>query len=94
MVAGGKSTWEEKWTPDDLRGITDRIEYAKEQAGCSLASVMEIVELLELLEGIVSDFPLPQQRYFRETVNELVGLAIGHLEKFRDDFGFLKGEKK
>lgn len=97
MVAGGKSTWEEKWTPDDLRGITDRIEYAKEQAGSSLASVMEIVELLELLElleGIVSDFPLPQQRYFRETVNELVALAIGHLEKFRDDFGFLKGEEK
>ena len=46
MVAGGKSTWEEKWTPDDLRGITDRIEYAKEQAGGSLASVIEIAELL------------------------------------------------
>lgn len=93
-MAGGKSAWEEKWAPDNLQRITDRIEYAKEQAGCSLASVMEIVELLELLEGIVSDFPLPQQRYFRETVNELVALAIGHLEKFRDDFGFLKGGEK
>lgn len=91
MVAGGKSTWEEKWAPDDLRGITDRIEYAKEQTGGSLASVMEIVELLELLEGIVSDFPLPQQRYFRETVTELVALSIGHLEQFRDDFCFERG---
>lgn len=88
-MAGGKSTWEEKWAPDNLQGIIDRIEYAKEQAGCSLASVMEIVELLELLEGIVSDFPLPQQRYFREVVDELVSLAVGHLEKFRADFQFV-----
>jgi len=93
-VAGGKSPWEEKWTPDDLRGITDRIEYAKEQAGGSLAGVMEIAELLELLEGIVLDFPLPQQRFFRETVNELVGLAISYLENFRADFGFAKEEKE
>lgn len=93
-MAGGKSTWEEKWAPDNLQGITDRIEYAKEQAGCSLASVMEIVELLELLEGIVSDFPLPQQRYFRETVNELVALSISYLENFRADFGFAKEEKE
>lgn len=90
----GKGAWEDKWSPDNLRKTTDRIEYAKEQSGGSLENVLEIVEILELLEGMVADFPLPQQRYFRETVAELVGLAIGHLEKFRDDFGFLKGEGK
>lgn len=76
----------EKWTPDNLREITDRIEFAREQSGCSLASVMEIVEILELLQGIAPDFPLPQQCYFREAVDELVNLAIGHLEKFRINF--------
>lgn len=90
----GKGAWEDKWSPDDLRKTTDRIEYAKEQSGGSLENVLEIVEILELLEGMVADFPLPQQKYFREAVYELVGLAISYLENFRADFGFAKGEKK
>lgn len=85
---------DEKWSPDNLREFTQRIEFAKEQSGGSLESVLEIVEILELLEGMVADFPLPQQKYFREAVHELVGLAISYLENFRTDFGFAKGEKK
>lgn len=81
-----KGRFAEKWSPDDVREITDRIEFVKEQSGCSLMSVMEIVELLELLHGVATDFPLSQQRYFREAVDELVGLAIGHLEKIRLNF--------
>lgn len=76
----------QKWSPDDLTGLTNRIEWAKNQSIGSLASVVEIVEVLELLHGMAPDFPLPQQRYFREAVDELVGLVIGHLEKFRVDF--------
>lgn len=90
----GKGDWEDKWSPDDLWGLTERIERAKEESESSLLSVLEVVELLELIQGMVPDFPRAQQRYFRETVAELVSLAIGHLEKFRDDFGFLKGEEK
>lgn len=76
----------ERWSPDDLNGITDRVELAKNQSIGSLESVAEIVEILELFQGMAPDFPLPQQRYFRETVDELVGLATGHLEKFRVNF--------
>lgn len=76
-----------KWSPDDLKGITKRTELAKEQSGCSLSSVMEIVEILEFLQGIAPDFPESQQRYFRETADELITLAISHLEKLRTDFG-------
>lgn len=76
----------EEWSPDDLKGFTDRIEFAKNNSTGSLTSVMEIIEILELLHGMAPDFPLPQQRYFREAANELVCLAIGHLETFRTDF--------
>lgn len=84
----GKGTWEDKWSPDDLWGLTERIERAKEESESPLLSVLEVVELLELIQGMVPDFPRAQQRYFRETVDELVALSIGHLEKFRDDFCF------
>lgn len=78
----------ERWSPDDLKGITDRIEFTKEQSGCSLASVMEIVEILEFLQGVAPDFPESQQRYFRETVADLITLAISHLEKLQTDREF------
>ena len=77
----------ERWSPDDLKGITKRTELAKEQSGCSLSSVMEIVEILEFLQGMAPDFPESQQQYFRETADELITLAISHLEKLRTDFG-------
>lgn len=48
-----------------------------------------MIETLELLHGMVPDFPLPQQRYFQETADELVSLAIGHLEQFRMNFRFV-----
>lgn len=76
----------EKWSSDDLKGITERIDYAKNQSIGSLTSVTEIIETLELLHGMAPDFPLPQQHYFREAVDELIGLAVGHLEKFRINF--------
>lgn len=78
----------EKWSPDNLKEITDRIEFAKEQSGCSLSCVMEIIEILELLRGIAPDFPKSQQRYFQETADELLALAISHLEKLRTDSVF------
>ena len=78
----------EKWSPDDLKGIEERIDYAKNQSIGSLTSVAEIIEVLELLQGMATDFPESQQRYFRETIDELVGLAIGYLETFRTDGGF------
>lgn len=81
-----KGCFTEKWSQDDIREITDRVELAKNQSIGSLTTVTEIIEILELLHGMAPDFPLPQQRYFRETVDELVGLAIGHLEKFRINF--------
>lgn len=77
----------EKWSPDDLRRITGRIEFAKEQSGCALSSVMEIVEVLELLQGMAPDFPKSQRRYFQETTDELLALAISHLEKLRTNSG-------
>lgn len=83
----------EIWSPDDLREITDRIEFAKEQSGCSLMSIMEIIEILELLQGITPDFPLPQQHYFQETADELIGLAISCLEKLRTDLQFVWQEE-
>lgn len=79
----------EKWSPGDLKSLTDRIELARNQPIGSLTSVAEIVEILELLHGMASDFPLSQQRYFQETVDELVSLAIGHLEQFRLNFRFV-----
>lgn len=79
----------ERWSTDDLRSIANRVDHVKEQSGCSLTSVLEIIEVLELLHGMVPDFPLPQQRYFREAADELVGLAIGNLEAFRTNFGFI-----
>lgn len=91
MVTAGKGVWKDKWPPDDLLGLTERIERAKEEIESSLPSIVEVVELLELIQGMVSDFPRAQQRYFRETVTELVALSIGHLEKFRDDFCFERG---
>lgn len=78
--------WVERWSPDDIKGITDRIELAKNQSIGSLTSVIEIIETLEFLHGMAPDFPLPQQCYFREAVDELIGLAISHLEKFRVNF--------
>lgn len=76
----------ERWSPDDLKGLTDRVELVKNQSIGSLASVAEIVDILELLQGMAPDFSLPQHRYFQEAVDELVGLATGHLEKFRINF--------
>lgn len=84
-----KGAWETKWSPEDLNRLTGKVELIKNQSIGSLASVTEIVEILELFHGMVPDFPLPQQRYFREAVDELVGLAVGHLEKFRTDFQFV-----
>lgn len=81
-----KGAWETKWLPEDLNRLTGKVELIKNQSIGSLASVTEIVEILELLRGMASDFPLPQQRYFQEAVNDLVGLAVGHLEKFRAEF--------
>lgn len=78
----------EKWPPGDLKSLTDRIDLAKNQPIGSLTSVAEIVETLELLHGMAPDFPLPQQCYFQEAVDELVGLAIAHLEQFRLNFRF------
>lgn len=83
-----KGRFAEKWSPDNVRGITDRIEFVKEQSRCSLASVMEIVEILEFLQGMSPDFPESQQRYFRETAADLITLAISYLEKLRTDGGF------
>lgn len=83
----------EIWSPDDLKEITDHIEFAKEQSGYSLMSIMEIIEILELLQGITPNFPLPQQRYFQETADELIGLAISYLEKLRTDFQFVWQEE-
>ena len=84
-----KGAWETKWSPEDLNRLTGKVELIKNQCIGSLGSVMEIIEILELLHGMAPDFPLPQQRYFREAVDELVGLAVGHLEKFRADFQFV-----
>lgn len=81
-----KGCFTEKWSQDDIREITDRVELAKNQSIGSLESVTEIIQTLELLHGMAPDFPLSQQHYFREAVDELVGLAIGHLEKFRVNF--------
>ena len=75
-----------KWSLEDLPRITNRIEFVKERSGGSLASVAEIVETLQFLHEIAPDFPLPQQRYFREAADELVTLAIGHLERLRTEF--------
>ena len=83
-----KGCFTEKWSPDDLKEIIDRIEFVKEQSGSSLASVMEIIEILELLQGMSPDFPESQQRYFRETAADLIALAISYLEKLRTDGGF------
>ena len=73
----------EKRSPDDIRAFTNRVEFAKEQSGCSLTSVMEIVEILEIIQGMAPDFPESQQRYFRETTDELIILAISYLENLR-----------
>ncbi len=81
-----QTLWAEKWSSDDLRGIEECIGYAKNQSIGSLTSVAEIIEVLELLHGMTPDFLLPQRRYFQEAVDELVSLAIGHLEKFRINF--------
>lgn len=88
-MAKEKGIWEAQWSPEDLNGLMHQIEFVKNQSIGSSASVTEIVEILELLHGMAPDFPLPQQRYFREAVDELVGLAVGHLEKFRADFQFV-----
>ena len=88
-MARENNIWEAKWSPEDLNGLMHQIEFVKNQSIGSLASITELVEILELLHGMVPDFPLPQQRYFREAVDELVGLAVGHLEKFRTDFQFV-----
>lgn len=92
MVTTGKGAWEDKWSPDDLLGLTERIERAKEESESSLLNTLEIVELLELIQGMASSFPRAQQKYFRETVDELVALAVSYLEKFQLDFGFVGGD--
>lgn len=90
-MTGEKGAWETKWSLEDLNRLTGKVELIKNQSIGSLASVTEIVEILELLRGMALGFPLSQQRYFQETVNELVGLAVGHLEDFRAEFQFAKG---
>ena len=76
----------EKWSPDDLKGLTNRIECAKIQPTGSLASVAEIVEILQFLHEIAPGFPIPQQRYFREAADELITSTISHLERLRPVF--------
>lgn len=71
------------WSPDDLRSLTDRIDKAKELSGCSIARIMEFMEILEQIEEMRSDFPLHQQQYFTEAVDELISLAISYLEHMR-----------
>ena len=74
----------ENWSADDLNALTQRIEYAKEQSGCSLTSVMEMIEILELLQELISHSPGNQQRYFREVADDLLSLAISWLQLLRE----------
>lgn len=67
------------WSSDDLNALTRRIESAKEQSGCSLASTMEIIEILELIQ----DAPENQKRYFSETADDLLTVAISGLQLLR-----------
>lgn len=71
------------WSTEDLNALTRRIEAAKEQSACSLAGVMEIVEILEQLQELIPDSPENQQRYFRETADDLLTLAISWLQILR-----------
>ncbi len=75
--------WQDVWTAEDLDNITDRINQAKEGSGCSIADTMEIMEILEQLEGMRAVFPKSHQHYFTETADELIGLAISYLDQLR-----------
>lgn len=71
------------WSSDDLTALTQRIEIAKEQYACSLAGVMEIIEILEQLQDLIPNSPENQQRYFREAADDLLTLAISWLGVLR-----------
>lgn len=71
------------WSSDDLNALTRRIESAKEQSGCSLASTMEIIEILELIQELIQDAPENQKRYFSETADDLLTVAISWLQLLR-----------
>lgn len=50
-MTGEKGAWETKWSLEDLNRLTGKVELIKNQSIGSLASVTEIVEILELLRG-------------------------------------------
>lgn len=72
------------WSPDDLKSFTNRVELAKQQDP-SLVSAMELLEIIEQIQGMSLDFPSSYQQYFCETLDELLGLAISHLEYLRGE---------
>lgn len=72
------------WLPDDLRELENRVEQAKQQPP-SLISTMELLEIIEQIQGMSPDFPKNYQQYFCETSDELLGLAISHLEYLRGE---------
>lgn len=73
----------ENWSADDLNALTRRIEFAKEQSGCSLESAMEVIEILEQIQELIPLSPENQQRYFREMADDLLTLAISWLQVLR-----------
>lgn len=77
--------WRDVWTAEDLDNIANRIDQAKKGSGCSLTDTMEILEILEQLEWMRITFPPSHQSYFVETKDELIGVAISHLERLRSE---------
>ena len=75
------------WLPDDLRELENRVEQAKQQPP-SLISSRELLEIIELIQGMSPDFPQNYQQYFCETSDELLGLAISYLECLRTELRF------
>ena len=73
----------ECWSADDVNALTRRIDAAKEQSACSLSGAMEIIEILEQLQDLIPNSPENQQRYFRETADDLLTLAISWLGVLR-----------
>lgn len=82
-ITFSKSTELEGWSEDDLNALTHHIESAKEQSTCSLASVMEIIEILEQIQDLIPHFPENQKKYFREAADDLLALAISWLQVLR-----------
>ena len=74
---------EKDWSADDLNALTHRIESVKEQSGCSLASAMEVIEILEQIQDLIPHSPENQRQYFRETADDLLTLAISWLQVLR-----------